>query len=115
MAAVGSLIIPRLFLAYKARGAKHAIVEGDAGGRRFADPRGARSVLEVQVREHLVLAMILTLAVPFEGFFFTYHRALTLSQRLAFFAVGWLLMLAHYPRPARYERLLEKVYDAKLE
>jgi hypothetical protein len=26
-----------------------------------------------------------------------------------------LLMLAHYPRPARYERLLEEAYDAKLE
>jgi hypothetical protein len=58
--------------------------------------------------------MALAEAVALNGFVL-WFLGFPLTQAIGFFIVCWVLMIAHFPNPARYVQVLEKLYDADLK
>ena len=121
--AAASVLFPRHLLRQSLRAAKYEIVDlpaqermfTDTPGRarKFANPEAVRKTLAPKVQTPFILGMALAEAVAINGFVL-WFVGFALVHAIGFFVVCWILMIAHFPKPARYRQLLEEVYDADL-
>jgi len=122
--AAASVLFPRHLLQVSFRAAKYEVTdlpkeermfqEAPGRARRFANPEAVRSSLGPRVQTPFILSMALAEAVALNGFVL-WFTGFSLTQAIGFFVVCWVLMIAHFPNPARYVQTLESLYDADLK
>jgi F0F1-type ATP synthase membrane subunit c/vacuolar-type H+-ATPase subunit K len=122
--AAASVQLPRHLLIQSFQAAKYEVndlpkeermfQEARGRARRFANPDAVRSSLGPKVQTPFILSMALAEAVALNGFVL-WFLGFPLTQAIGFFIVCWVLMIAHFPNPARYVQVLEKLYDADLK